>query len=168
MEPTGIKPLCGVNTVEIFYFDLSFIQTTYPMNPLNLSETRWVGIFSELRGVGAGGWMGSLFCPTRMGLGNGWKEADTRGRKLRARWTRCHNALERASDRAPLDCVWHSQRREEIDLLKNEERHVIPLARPDIILNMQSFWQRESLLQVLAAWSCWVITCYGACPGWLQ
>lgn len=75
------------------------------MNLLNLSEIRWVGIFSELRGVGVGGRMGFLFCFIRMGLGNGWKEVDIRGRKLRVRWIRCYNVLERVLDRVFLDCV---------------------------------------------------------------
>lgn len=46
------------------------------------------------------------------------------------------------------------QRCKEIDLLKNEERRVLPLARPDIILHPQSFWQGERLPQVPPAWSC--------------
>lgn len=40
------------------YFDLRFIKSTYPMDPLNLSVTRWMGVFRELRRVDTGVRMG--------------------------------------------------------------------------------------------------------------
>lgn len=45
------------------------------------------------------------------------------------------------------------QRHKEIDLLKNEERPVLALAGPDLILPTQPFWRGERLLQGLPAGS---------------
>lgn len=45
------------------------------------------------------------------------------------------------------------QRHKEIDLLKNEERPVLALAAPDLILHTPPFWQGERLLRGLPAGS---------------
>lgn len=101
------------------------------------------------RRVGGGVSMAYPLCLTETKLEDGWKETGSRPhgrRRASSPW----KGLESAGPGGA--CA--SRRHEDTDLLTNEERRALPLARSDIIPNTESSWQREILPQVLPAWSC--------------
>lgn len=107
-----------------------------------------LGVLSVSRRLGGGVSVEFPLCLTEMTLENGWREAGSRP----------HGGRRASTPRTGLESArpgsaWASQTHEDMDLLTNEERHALPLARSGIIPNMESSWQREILPQVLPAWS---------------
>lgn len=93
--------------------------------------------------------MGYPFCLTQMALENGWKETESGSMVDR---------MQPCFGKGLSLLVWtvrvtqSGAQRHGFAQKRGKACHLLGY-RPDIILNPESFWQRESLLQVPPAWS---------------